>query len=853
MKLSELRQAFLKYFEKNNHKIVSSSSLVPHGDESILFTNAGMVQFKDTFLGSDLRDYSAASSQKCLRVGGKHNDLENVGFTSRHLTFFEMLGNFSFGQYFKKEAIKFAWEFLTKELKLPKEKLWITIHNSDDESLNLWVNNIGVDPNKVSKLGDADNFWSMGETGPCGPCSEIFYDYGPSFEGSPPGQGDGGDRYVEIWNLVFMEFNRDLSGELHPLPNKCVDTGSGLERLCAVLQGVGSNFEIDFFSDFKKSISNLFPNPNDQSLNVVVDHIRSVFFLMSETIYPSNEGRGYVVRRLIRRAIRHGYKMGITEPFLYKCMDVLKDLLQEDFYEDFKNVAEIMSALKDEEELFFRTLSVGMKIFEDSLKNQNIKILSGEVAFKLHDTFGFPIDLTQSMAEEHGISVDLKVFESLMQKQKAGSKKSSMFNAKDFVIKPGVTSEFVGYETLKTEGHAELLFSKEGKEVNEIVDHGFIIFNQTPFYAESGGQVGDTGILKSESCYGEIIDCKKSGDVHIHEIKIIDGMVRTSEKYELCVDGDRRERIIRNHSAAHLLHSALRKVLGDSVEQKGSLVNEEKLRFDFSFPKKLSEEQISDIEELVNEQIDNAIETQVRVMPYKKALETGAIAFFGDKYGDNVRVLNIGGNFSVEFCGGTHVKNTSDIGGLIISSESSVSSGVRRVEAITGTNLVKKSKKAISLLERVEKLLNVSDDQVLSKLESVLKENKKLKSGKKAEKSLNAEIISEESYSLGGKTGKLILQKDASIEMLRRAADKAVKNKNTAFSILISADEKKLSYIVISNIKNPNAKDLILMVNEAYGGRGGGREDFAQGGSPDISNLTDKFIELSSAIAALKS
>ena len=848
MKLNELRNKFLKYFKRNNHKIVSSSNLVPIGDDSLLFTNAGMVQFKDTFLGAESRDYSATSSQKCLRVGGKHNDLENVGFTSRHQTFFEMLGNFSFGDYFKKGAIDLAWSFLTEELMLPKEKLWVTVYKDDKDSENYWLNEIGVESKRLSKLGDEDNFWAMGDTGPCGPCSEIFYDYGPDYEGMPPGKGDTGERYVEIWNLVFMEFNRDSTGKLHPLPNKCVDTGMGLERVCSVLQGVGSNFEIDFFADLKGKMKISFSEPNDKSLNVIADHLRAIFFLMSEEIYPSNEGRGYVVRRLCRRAIRHGYKMGAREPFLANFLDHLKDLLSNDFIDEFKHFSVVKEKLIIEELAFFKTLSSGIKIFEQNLPTKGKNIFNGEAAFKMHDTYGFPIDLTTSMAEERNLNVDLKRFNELMKIQKAGSKNNSMFDVKGIVIDPNIKSEFIGYEKLSADSECMTLFDNDGKQVESISKTGFAIFSKTPFYAESGGQIGDTGNIRNDNSYANVLDTKKVGNFHLHEIKVLDGEVSTNKQYSLSVDADRRENIIRNHSAAHLLHSALRKALGESVEQKGSLVSDKKLRFDFSYEKKLSTDQIQEIEDLVNEQIEMEIDTKVRVMSFDDAKKTGALAFFGDKYGDNVRVLNIGGNFSVEFCGGTHVKNTAEIGGLLISNETSVSAGIRRIEAITGSNLVKKSKQAIDLLNKIENILNVPAEDLPEKVQSLIKENKTLKSNKKSDKSLSAKTLETQSYDFEGGKGTIVIQKNASMEMLRRAADKSYSQKDTIFSIHISDEGNKISYIVTSKSKSLTAKILINFVNESFEGRGGGRDDFAQGGSTTSENIKEKSKQLMKAL-----
>ena len=851
MKLTEIRKKFLKYFESKKHRVINSSDLVPHGDDSLLFTNAGMVQFKDTFLGLEKREYSAVSSQKCLRVGGKHNDLENVGFTTRHQTFFEMLGNFSFGEYFKQEAIVFAWEFLTEELKLQKEKLWVTVHHTDKDSEKIWLDKIGIEKNKLSRLGDEDNFWSMGDTGPCGPCSEIFYDYGPTYEGSPPGQGDTGDRFVEIWNLVFMEFNRDSVGELRPLPNKCVDTGMGLERLCSVLQNVGSNFEIDLFKSFKNDIRNLFDNPNEQSLNVIADHLRASFFLITEQVNPSNEGRGYVLRRLIRRAIRHGYKMGKEGPFLYALLDSLKIILKKDFPKEFTNYKSIKEILKEEEELFFKTLSTGIKIFEENLPKKKSEMMSGEIAFKLHDTYGFPIDLTTTMASERGIAVDEQIFIDLMKKQKEGSKKSSMFNVKDIVIEPSMSSEFVGYEKNRIDGDCVALFDKEGNEAKTLNDSGYAFFSKTPFYAESGGQIGDQGSISNDAVEIFVSDCKKVGNFNMHEIKIQKGEIQLGDKVSLLINEERRKKIVSNHSATHLLHSALREVLGEGVQQKGSLVNDEKLRFDFSHGKKLTPEQIEQVEDLVNMRIEDSIDTKIEVKSFDNAIKDGALAFFGDKYGDKVRVLTIAGDFSVELCGGTHVNNTSEIEGFIISNQTSVSAGVRRVEAMTGSNLVKKSKEAIQTLKELSEILNVPSDSLVGRISEVIKENKSLKSKKKTEKSLSAEIIHETKLDSETGEGIAVFYKNASIEMLRRFSDQA-KDQVRAFSIFMTDDGEKISYIVTSKANDKfSSKDLIELVNSAFDGSGGGRNDFAQGGSQDNSNISDKFENLKSKLEDL--
>ena len=842
MKLNQVRQSFLNYFKNKNHKILPSSGLVPKGDDSLLFTNAGMVQFKDTFLGLDNRDYSATTSQKCLRVGGKHNDLENVGFTTRHQTFFEMLGNFSFGEYFKEKAIEYAWEFLTEELKLPEDRLWVTVHKDDKESEEIWLKKIGVSSTRLAKLGDDDNFWSMGDTGPCGPCSEIFFDNGKNFDGKAPGEGDTGERYIEIWNLVFMEFNRDSNGKLSSLPVKCVDTGMGLERMCSVMQEVGSNFDIDIFKSLKNLMSKHFTEPNDQSLNVLADHLRAIFFLMAENIMPSNEGRGYVLRRLIRRAVRHGYKMGSRDPFLSQFLTHLENDFKEDFGDDFLKFEKIQKDLLTEEQLFFKTLKTGIEIFEASINDTDGKQLDGAIAFKLHDTYGFPVDLTMAMAQERGLKVDQKGFDKLMKKQREGSKSSSMFKVLDITIDPKINSEFVGYQEQTAKGSCVALFDEEGNSVTSLSGEGFAIFSKTPFYAESGGQVADIGIFKSTNLNGEILNCKKVGDFHLHEISITKGSLELNADVELIIDAERREKIVSNHSATHLLHSALRKVLGESVEQRGSLVNEEKLRFDFSHSNKVTDDQIMEIEDIVNLKIEEAIDTKTEVLPYEDALKTGALAFFGDKYGEKVRVVYINGDFSVEFCGGTHVKNTSEIGGFAVTNETSVSSGVRRIEAISGDKYYKESQNALKTLELLSVKLNVPQEKIADRVDELLES---LKNSKKNNPVIQAKELRDEQCSFSGSSGVIKIFENASLEILRKESDKLKSDKKIVFAICLSTTEDKLIYIVSSNNSDEApASEIIKAVNDAFDGSGGGRADFAQGGSPQKESVDEMVTKL---------
>ena len=842
MKLNQVRQSFLNYFKNKNHKILPSSGLVPKGDDSLLFTNAGMVQFKDTFLGLDNRDYSATTSQKCLRVGGKHNDLENVGFTTRHQTFFEMLGNFSFGEYFKEKAIEYAWEFLTEELKLPEDRLWVTVHKDDKESEEIWLKKIGVSSTRLAKLGDDDNFWSMGDTGPCGPCSEIFFDNGKNFDGKAPGEGDTGERYIEIWNLVFMEFNRDSNGKLSSLPVKCVDTGMGLERMCSVMQEVGSNFDIDIFKSLKNLMSKHFTEPNDQSLNVLADHLRAIFFLMAENIMPSNEGRGYVLRRLIRRAVRHGYKMGSRDPFLSQFLTHLENDFKEDFGDDFLKFEKIQKDLLTEEQLFFKTLKTGIEIFEASINDTDGKQLDGAIAFKLHDTYGFPVDLTMAMAQERGLKVDQKGFDKLMKKQREGSKSSSMFKVLDITIDPKINSEFVGYQEQTAKGSCVALFDEEGNSVTSLSGEGFAIFSKTPFYAESGGQVADIGIFKSTNLNGEILNCKKVGDFHLHEVTIAEGSLELNADVELIIDSERREKIVSNHSATHLLHSALRKVLGESVEQRGSLVNEEKLRFDFSHSNKVTDDQIMEIEDIVNLKIEEAIDTKTEVLPYEDALKTGALAFFGDKYGEKVRVVYINGDFSVEFCGGTHVKNTSEIGGFAVTNETSVSSGVRRIEAISGDKYYKESQNALKTLELLSVKLNVPQEKIADRVDELLES---LKNSKKNNPVVQAKELRDEQCSFSGSSGVIKIFENASLEILRKESDKLKSDKKIVFAICLSTTEDKLIYIVSSNNSDEApASEIIKVVNDAFDGSGGGRADFAQGGSSQKESVDEMVTKL---------
>ncbi|MEK9888114.1 MAG: alanine--tRNA ligase, partial [Gammaproteobacteria bacterium] len=684
MKTAEIRKAFLDFFESKKHQQIDSSSLIPVNDETLLFTNAGMVQFKDLFLGSEKKDYvRATSSQRCIRAGGKHNDLENVGYTLRHHTFFEMLGNFSFGDYFKEEAIEFAWEFLTGELNLPEDKLWISVFREDDEAEKIWKEKIGVNPERIVRLDEEDNFWSMGETGPCGPCSEIYYDHGDHIEGTPPGsEGDEGDRFVEIWNLVFMQFNRNESGEMTPLPKPSVDTGMGLERIAAVMQGVNSNYDTDLFKSLINASQKLLKNESSNSHKVVADHIRSTSFLIADGITPENEGRGYVLRRILRRAIRHGYKMGAKQPFLFNLVDDLSELMKDAYPVLIEKKDHIKKTIQNEEHKFFETLEKGIKILDEEINSLSGNQISGEVVFKLHDTFGFPYDLTADIAREKDLEIDSEGFAKCMQAQKDSSKAGSNFTSNLPTPADVDATTFQGYDFLDSE--SKVLSIWNGQDVVDTAnenDEVFIALNQTSFYAESGGQVGDTGTFDSNSCSGIVLDCKKQGKVFLHKAKIESGSLKCGDVINMSVEKNKRRATAIHHSATHLLHAALKKVLGDHVQQKGSQVDHTKLRFDFAHSAPLTADEISKIEHLVNNQSLLNTKVSTTEMELKDAIDSGAEALFGEKYDDKVRVLDMGEeSFSVELCGGTHVDRTGDIGTLVITSQSSVASGVRRIE-----------------------------------------------------------------------------------------------------------------------------------------------------------------------------
>ncbi|MFZ8989273.1 MAG: alanine--tRNA ligase, partial [Pseudohongiellaceae bacterium] len=733
MKSAEIRQKFLDYFAARDHEIVSSSSLVPANDPTLLFTNAGMVQFKDVFLGDEKRErIRATSSQRCVRAGGKHNDLENVGYTARHHTFFEMLGNFSFGDYFKREAIQFAWEFLTEELGLPADRLWVTVYQDDDEAADIWLNEIKVDSERFSRLGEKDNFWAMGDTGPCGPCSEIFYDHGPDVAGGPPGSPDeDGDRYIEIWNLVFMQFERKADGSMTPLPKPSVDTGAGLERVAAVLQHVHSNYEIDLFAELISDIAQITGTADLQnnSLRVIADHIRSCAFLIVDGVTPSNEGRGYVLRRIIRRAVRHGYRLGVKEVFFYKIVASLARVMGEAYPELLERQAYVEKTLNEEEQQFARTLENGMTILEKAIGELSGSVIAGETVFKLYDTYGFPVDLTADIAREHNLTLDMPGFEAAMEIQRDQARAASNFSAVEKLDLDGLEKTvFSGYASLQSEAQIDGIFSPANEKLDIVPANSevLIVLDTTPFYAESGGQIGDAGLLESDEARFEVSDTQKQSDIFIHKGRLTSGKLKIGDSVRALVAGNDRAAITLNHSATHLMNAALRSVLGDHVLQKGSLVEADRLRFDFSHGAPVSAEEIRRIEEQVNVEILANSEVSKEVMPIEAARSKGALALFGEKYGEEVRVVSMGGDYSVEFCGGCHVDRTGDIGLFKIVSESGISAGVRRIEAVTGHGALALIEREQDVLREASSLLKTGTDNLLDKLSGLLSQNKAL-------------------------------------------------------------------------------------------------------------------------------
>ena len=856
MKTSDIRKAFLDFFNSKNHEVVASSSLVPSNDETLLFTNAGMVQFKDVFLGTETKNFKrAATSQRCIRAGGKHNDLENVGYTLRHHTFFEMLGNFSFGDYFKEDAIKFAWEFLTEELKLDKEKLWITVYKDDDEAEEIWKNIIGIDPGRIARLGDDDNFWSMGDTGPCGPCSEIFYDHGEHIDGTPPGaEGDEGDRFIEIWNLVFMQFNRDESGKMEPLPKPSVDTGMGLERIAAVLQGVNSNYETDVFKDLINASEKILGSQGSTSHKVIADHIRSSVFLISDGVIPEKEGRGYVLRRIMRRGIRHGYKIGAKKPFMHLLVKDLIKLMNSAYPELKKKQKDIIELIKNEEIKFFETLETGIEILEDTISNMKNKTLSGDVVFKLHDTYGFPFDLTADIAREKQLDIDEERFNECMNQQKQTSKASSSFVSSLPAASGIEETKFLGYENLESDSKV-LVIWKDQERIDAAKNKEEIFFacNQTPFYAEAGGQIGDKGKFASQSSTGSILDCKKQGKVYIHKAIVDKGSIKTGDVIKMSVEKEKRSAIAIHHSSTHLVHAALRAVLGDHVQQKGSLVDENKLRFDFSHTKPLTKEEITKIEDIVNKEALKNLEVKTELMKLDDALKSGAMALFGEKYDDDVRVLTMGENsYSVELCGGTHVNRTGDIGFFVITNQSSVASGIRRIEALAGSKSIEHVKKLRDVNLSLQNSLNVSADELQEKVNSLIEENKKLKKSSKS-KSAKKSVISSEMHEFGD--WKLIVEQVdvEDTKDLRSFADEQ-KNTNEKLCVVIFTESSNKIALVCGVTKNLteslSAKEVVSELSNQINGKGGGRSDFAQGAG-ETDNIKDFVTSIPNSVKSL--
>ena len=857
MKTADIREAFLSYFERQGHTRVASSSLVPHDDPTLLFTNAGMNQFKDTFLGLEARDYNrAVSSQRCVRAGGKHNDLENVGYTARHHTFFEMLGNFSFGDYFKREAINFAWTFLTEELKLPKDKLWVTVHISDDEAAQIWVDEIGVDPNRLSRL-DEDNFWQMGDTGPCGPSSEIFFDHGPEVPGGPPGSPDDDlDRYIEIWNLVFMQYNRDSAGELHPLPAPSVDTGMGLERISAVLQGVHNNYDIDLFKALIAATAQELrvEDRSHTSLRVVADHLRSCAFLIADGVLPSNEGRGYVLRRILRRAIRHGNKLGAAEPFFAKLVPALVKEMGEAYPELVKQQDAIMKALSSEEEQFARTLDKGMDILEQALSSLEGNQIPGDVVFRLYDTFGFPVDLTNDIARERGLELDIDGYEAAMQAQRKRSQESGSFQV-DYnnVVNVEGETEFLGYAEVESMSSVRGIFVEgEARDAIATGDSAVIVLDRTPFYGESGGQVGDTGYISTDLAKLEVRDTTKAQGHHLHHVVVVEGTLSTGENVNAVIDASLRTRIKANHSATHLMHEALRQVLGEHVQQKGSLVDADKLRFDFSHTEAMTAEELERVASIVNDQVRGNAEVLTQEMDMESAIAAGATALFGEKYGDEVRVLTMGTDgFSVELCGGTHVSRTGDIGIFRIQSEAGVASGVRRIEAVTGVGALADIAKADRALAEVCEVVKASPGSAAEKVSNLRKEVRELekqitqlkqKLATGAGSDLTAGAVSVGDIKV---LGTVVDGADAST--LRDTLDHCKNKLGSGVVLLAAVDGDKISLVagVTKDLtEKVRAGDVMKEFAGRVGGKGGGRPDMAQGGGTDVSALEPALTDL---------
>ena len=848
---NDIRRRFLDYFNRRGHEVVASSPLVPANDPTLLFTNAGMVQFKEVFLGLEQRACArAVTAQRCVRAGGKHNDLENVGYTARHHTFFEMLGNFSFGDYFKEQAIHYAWEFLTGELAIPEEKLWVTVFHDDADAEAIWLEQVGVDKDRFSRCGEKDNFWSMGDTGPCGPCSEIFYDYGADVPGGPPGSAEqDGDRYVEIWNLVFMEFNRDAQGAMHPLPKPSVDTGMGLERTAALLQGVRNNYETDLFRPLIDAVESLAGGGATDfvSTRVIADHIRSCAFLVADGVIPANEGRGYVLRRIIRRALRHGSKLGLNEPFFHKLVDPLDSIMGEACPELSRAREFVTNTLKQEEERFAETLEQGLKHLEAAVGALASGTIPGEVVFKLYDTYGFPVDLTADIARERSLKLDLEGFEECMEEQRQRAREANRF-AVDVSVLPDLkdhASGFEGYDALRITGQVTALL--QDNQVIERIEEGqsgAVVLDRTPFYAEFGGQVGDRGELVSDTGVFIVDDTRKQGNAHVHIGRVSRGSLQSGQEAEARVDPATRINTVRNHSATHLLHAALREVLGEHVTQQGSLVAPDRLRFDFSHPEPVSEQQLLEIERLVNRKILENIDTEIRLMPLDEALKSGAMSLFGEKYDEQVRVLKIGGDFSVELCGGTHVARAGDIGLFKFIAETGIAAGIRRVEAVTGLGALALVEAEEAQLAELARMLKSDRNKLATRLEQVLENSRRLE---KELEQVKGKMASRAGAELGEQAelvnGIHVLARNmdgADPKTLRDTVDQLKSKLGTAVIVLGTVKGDKVSLVAgvtKDSTDRVQAGELINFVAQQVGGKGGGRPDLAQAGGNDPSAL----------------
>jgi len=853
MKTNEIRELFLNFFESREHEKVSGSSLIPSNDPTLLFTNSGMVQFKDVFLGIEQRKSKrAVSVQRCLRAGGKHNDLDNVGYTDRHHTFFEMLGNFSFGDYFKEEAIHFAWEFITEELNIDPDRLWVSVFKDDKEAAAIWLDQIKVNPDRLVRMGEASNFWSMGQTGPCGPCTEIFYDHGPHIEGGPPGsESEEGDRFVEIWNLVFMQFERAEDGQLTQLPEPSVDTGMGLERIAAVMQGVQSNYEIDLFKNVIKAVSSLIGDAGSNNhYRVISDHIRAAAFLILDGVSPDREGRGYVLRRIIRRALRHGYELGVEEPFFHEVIDPLVKEMGE-AYPDLAQKSEyIKRIILTEEERFSATLAQGMRLLEKEIDSLSGDILSGEFVFKLYDTYGFPVDLTSDIARVKQLKIDQKGFDKAMDRQKEMARTASQFSQQQVKeVNHGLETSFLGYDQHENDTKVTGIIKDELIDQIAKGETGQVILEETAFYAESGGQIGDVGTIQSKTGTFQVLDTQSSGDALVHLGTVTNGTMTLNDKVKATINPIRRQAITLNHTSAHLLHSALINVLGDHVAQRGSAVGDKRLRLDFSHDQALTTEELRQIEELVNQKIEKNIDVETSIMKHDEALESGALALFGEKYGEEVRVINVEA-FSKELCGGTHVKNTGEIGFFKIISESSIASGTRRIEAITGDEALKWAEETEYLVEKLADMLQTGRDGIEKKVQTLVDNNRQMNL---EIKDLKAQIIRQPSGDKANEietinnTSLLIkeLVEDTEPSVMRSAIDQMKQDIGSGVIILASKSSKGKVRIAIGVtedlVEKVKADILANEMSKELGGKGGGRANFANAGGPNVDNLNKSF------------